>query len=56
MQPYAAAGAEALLAHAAALTDLPPVHPRLQLDAAGRRIGVLPGQPGYDEAPLRHVD
>lgn len=57
LQPFAAAGSAALLAHAAALTDLPPVHPRLQLDAQGRRVGVLlPGQPGYDESPLRHVD
>ena len=57
LQPHAGRGAAALLAHAAALTDLPPVHPRLQLDAQGRRIGVLlPGQPGYDEAPLRHAD
>lgn len=55
LQPFASAGA--LLAHAAAQTTLPPLHPRLQLDAQGRVQGVLlPGQPGYDSAPLRHAD
>ena len=40
----------ALLAHAAAQTSLPPLHPRLQLDAEGRMAGVLlPGQAGYDQ-------
>lgn len=40
-----------LLAHAAAQTRLPPLHPRLQLDAEGRMAGVLlPGQPGYEQA------
>jgi 8-oxo-dGTP pyrophosphatase MutT (NUDIX family) len=40
-----------LLAHAAALRSLPPLHPRLRLGADGRIAGVLlPGQPGYDEA------
>ena len=44
-------GLAALLAHAAALTHLPPLHPRLQRDAQGRISGVLlPGQAGYDEA------
>lgn len=57
LRPFADSGAVALLAHAAALTDLPPVHPRLQLDAQGRPVGVLlPGQPGYDEAAPRHAD
>ena len=54
LRPFA--GAAALLAHAAGLQALPTVHPRLRLDAQGRVAGVLlPGQPGYDEAPLRHV-
>ena len=40
----------ALLAHAAAQTSLPPLHPRLKLDAEGRMAGVLlPGQAGYDQ-------
>jgi 8-oxo-dGTP pyrophosphatase MutT (NUDIX family) len=43
--------AAAVLAHAAAQTSLPPLHPRLMLDAAGRIAGVLlPGQAGYDLA------
>jgi 8-oxo-dGTP pyrophosphatase MutT (NUDIX family) len=46
LQPFASIGA--LLAHAAALTSLPPLHPRLRLDAERRVLGVLlPGQPGY---------
>ena len=50
--PFAQAGVAALLAHAAAQTHLPPLHPRLQRDAQGRISGVLlPGQPGYDAAP-----
>ena len=41
----------ALLAHAAAQTRLPPLHPRLTLDAQGRISGVLlPGQTGYGQA------
>ena len=49
--PFAQAGVAALLAHAAAQTSLPPLHPRLQRDAEGRIVGVLlPGQAGYDEA------
>ena len=41
----------ALMAHAAAQTRLPPLHPRLKLDAAGHIAGVLlPGQAGYDQA------
>lgn len=51
LQPFATAGVSPLLAHAAAQTQLPPLHPRLQRDATGRVRGVLlPGQPGYDEA------
>ncbi len=49
--PFASTGTAALLAHAASLTHLPPLHPRLQRDAKGRIAGVLlPGQPGYEEA------
>ena len=49
--PFATRGVAALLAHAAAHTSLPPLHPRLQRDAQGRIAGVLlPGQVGYDEA------
>ena len=49
--PFAQSGVAALLAHAAAQTHLPPLHPRLKRDAQGRISGVLlPGQPGYDEA------
>jgi 8-oxo-dGTP pyrophosphatase MutT (NUDIX family) len=49
--PFAGGPCAGLLAHAAALRHLPPLHPRLQFDAQGRRVGVLlPGQPGYDEA------
>jgi 8-oxo-dGTP pyrophosphatase MutT (NUDIX family) len=55
LRPFASAGA--LLAHAAAQASLPPLHPRLQLDADRRVVGVLlPGQAGYDDAPLRHGD
>jgi 8-oxo-dGTP pyrophosphatase MutT (NUDIX family) len=40
-----------LLAHAAAQTRLPALHPRLKLDAAGQIAGVLlPGQAGYELA------
>lgn len=40
-----------LLAHAAAQAHLPPLHPRLKLDADGRMAGVLlPGQAGYELA------
>lgn len=47
--PFADGTVQALLDHAAAHTDLPPLHPRLQLDATRRVVGVrLPGQPGYD--------
>lgn len=49
--PFAGLACDALLAHAASLRHLPPLHPRLKLDAGGERIGVLlPGQPGYDDA------
>jgi len=48
LQPFASVAA--LLAHAAALLHLPPLHPRLRLDAEGHVAGVLlPGQPGYEE-------
>lgn len=41
----------ALLAEAATRRHLQPVHPRVQLDAAGGLLGVvLPGQPGYEQA------
>ena len=40
-----------LLAHAAAQTHLPPLHPRLQCNAMGGILAVvLPGQPGYEQA------
>ena len=49
LQPFGSAAA--VLAHAAARTRLPALHPRLQLDADRRiRAVLLPGQPGYDEA------
>lgn len=52
LEPFARLGTNALLAHAAAQISLPPIHPRLKLDAEARIRGVLlPGQPGYDEAP-----
>lgn len=48
LQPFA--DAAALLAHAAAQTALPPLHPRLKLSAEGKPAGVLlPGQTGYDD-------
>ncbi len=47
--PYGSA--TALLAEAASRRHLPPLHPRVKVDAQGRLAGVLlPGQPGYDEA------
>ena len=49
LRPYASAAP--LLAHAAAIASLPPLQPRLRLDAQGQIDGVLlPGQPGYDSA------
>ena len=49
MQPFATVAA--LLAHAAALTTLPTIHPRMVLGDDGRFAGVrMPGQPGYDQA------
>ncbi len=49
--PFAAAGADALIAHAAAQTVLPVLQPRLQRDGTGRVIGILmPDQPGYEAA------
>jgi 8-oxo-dGTP pyrophosphatase MutT (NUDIX family) len=51
LQPFAAATVDVLIADAAARTSLPPLHPRLSLDARGQIRGVLlPGQPGYDSA------
>lgn len=51
LQPFALGSVAALLAHAAALRSLPPLHPRLKVNAEGHIRGVLlPGQPGYDEA------
>ena len=49
LQPFGSA--DELLAHAASLSSLPPLYPRLKRDADGRIQGVLlPGQAGYDEA------
>lgn len=49
MVPFASAGA--LLAHGAAQTTLPAIHPRVVFNAEGKISGVLlPGQPGYDAA------
>jgi 8-oxo-dGTP pyrophosphatase MutT (NUDIX family) len=51
LQPFANGSVAALLAQAAALRDLPPLLPRLKLDAEGHIVGVLlPGQPGYETA------
>ncbi|HEU5293190.1 MAG TPA: NUDIX hydrolase [Burkholderiaceae bacterium] len=48
--PFAERSVQQILDHAAAQRQLRPVHPRLQVDAARRIVGVLlPGQPGYDE-------
>ncbi len=49
--PFAHHTTQAVLAHAHALVDLQPVHPRLRLDAQGHIVGVLlPGDVGYAEA------
>ncbi|MBL8350522.1 MAG: NUDIX domain-containing protein [Burkholderiaceae bacterium] len=49
LRPFA--NVAALLAHAAAQTRLPALHPRVIFGADGRISGVLlPGQPGYDQA------
>jgi 8-oxo-dGTP pyrophosphatase MutT (NUDIX family) len=49
LTPFASAGA--LLAHAAAQTSLPPVHPRVTFGDDGKISGVLlPGQAGYETA------
>lgn len=51
LSPLATGTVQALLDHAAALQQLPPLHPRLKLDGEGRIRGVLlPGEPGYDQA------
>ena len=48
--PFADRDVQALLDHAAAQRHLPPLHPRVRVDATGRIVGiVLPGQPGYAE-------
>lgn len=48
--PFADATVQAVLEHAAAQRALPPLHPRLRLDAARHVVGVLlPDEPGYDE-------
>lgn len=49
LRPFVSAAP--LLAHAAAIPSLPPLHPRLKLDEQGHIVGVmLPGQAGYDSA------
>lgn len=49
LEPFATVAA--LLAHAAAQTTLPAIHPRMVLGEGGKFSGVLlPGQPGYDQA------
>ncbi|MCW5634236.1 MAG: hypothetical protein KIT17_12965 [Rubrivivax sp.] len=54
LAPFAAGGAAALLAHAAALRHLPALLPRIRVAPDGQRIAILlPGEPGYDEVPLR---
>lgn len=51
LQPFAQRPVQALLDHAASQARLPPLHPRLRLDAQRHILGVLlPGQAGYDEA------
>lgn len=53
LKPFALQPAQALLDHAATLSSLPLVLPRLLLDEHGHIRGVvLPGQPGYDTAGL----
>ena len=48
--PFATGSAQALLNHAAALSGIDTVQPRLKVNDAGHIVGVmLPGQPGYDE-------
>jgi len=48
--PFGATSVQAMLDHAAALPSLPPLHPRVRLDASRRVVGVLlPGEPGYDD-------
>ncbi|MDE2454548.1 MAG: NUDIX hydrolase [Burkholderiales bacterium] len=47
--PFGGGAVQALLDHAAALADLPPLHPRLKLDAGRQLRGIaLPGEPGYE--------
>jgi 8-oxo-dGTP pyrophosphatase MutT (NUDIX family) len=48
--PFVGATAQAVLDHAAALRQLPPLHPRLRLDDTRQVVGVvLPGEPGYEQ-------
>lgn len=48
--PFVGANVQAVLDHAAALTSLPPLHPRLRLDETRRVVAVvLPGEPGYEQ-------
>lgn len=51
LAPFAQAGSQTLLDHAASQTALAPLHPRLRVDAEGLICGVLmPGQTGYEQA------
>ena len=48
--PFGDRDVQAILDHAAALTHLPTLHPRVRLDESRRVIGVLlPGEAGYAE-------
>jgi 8-oxo-dGTP pyrophosphatase MutT (NUDIX family) len=48
--PFVDRDVQSLLAHAATLRDLPPIHPRLKIDATGRIAAiVMPGEPDYSE-------
>lgn len=50
--PFVGGDVQACLAHAAALTGIATVNPRVRMDAQGNLLGVvMPGQPGYDELP-----
>ena len=54
LRPFAD-GTAGLMRHAASLTALPAVHPRVRIDEQRRVVGVLlPGQAGYDESSLKH--
>jgi 8-oxo-dGTP pyrophosphatase MutT (NUDIX family) len=48
--PLAPQGVQAVMAHAAAQRALPPLHPRLVLDASRRIVAIrMPGDAGYEE-------